>query len=97
MGMVLRPLIHIIYINNLDIKGMIIKFAKGNDGAVISEESSFENDLDQLVKWAELQQIEFCPDKCKVMHLKINKSLYLGMVGVNECLQVEEFLKVTNR
>ena len=72
-GLVLGPLLFVIYINDLDenLGGMVSKFADDTKigGIVDSEEGDLglQRDLDQLGQWADEWQMEFNLDKCEVM------------------------------
>ena len=73
-GLVLGPLLFVIYINNLDenLVGMVSKFADDTKiGDIVDSEGGYlglQQDLDQLGQWAVEWQMEFNLDKCEVMH-----------------------------
>jgi len=74
-GSVLRPVLFLIFINDLDAKilSKILKFADdtklfGNANMAAIREFK-QKDLDSLFKWSEIWQMSFNIDKCKVMHL----------------------------
>eukprot|EP00061_Rhincodon_typus_P001454 g14832.t1 len=73
-GLVLGPLLFIIYINYLDvnIRDMVSKFADDTKmrGVVDNEEDYLrvQRDLDQMGQRAEEQLMEFNLDKCLVLH-----------------------------
>ena len=74
-GSVLGPLLFLIYINDIDvgISSKISKFA--DDTKIVSTVQveqgnySIQKDLDRLAAWADKWQMEFNPQKCKVMHI----------------------------
>ena len=72
---VLGPLLFLIYINDLDygIKNWILKFADDTKlfGKIqgTSDVIKLQEDLDQLLQWAEEWQMLFNTEKCKVMHI----------------------------
>lgn len=74
-GSVLGPLLFLIYINDLDygIKNWILKFADDTKlfGKIrgTSDVIKLQDDLDQLLQWAEEWQMLFNTEKCKVMHI----------------------------
>ena len=73
-GSVLRPILFLIYINDLDesITSNVLKFADdtklfrkvNTDG----DKQHLQNDLDRLVKWSEKWQMLFNFGKCKCLH-----------------------------
>jgi len=92
-GSVLGPLIFLIFINDLDegIRSHILKFA--DDTKVFQELrdvtdcSTLQSDLDNLVTCAEKWQMEFNVQKCKVMHVGKQKdscSYYMGGMKLTE-------------
>ena len=87
-GSVLGPLLFLIYINDLDV-GVNSKISKFADDTKIAstvqsphENYKIQKDLDRLVAWAETWQMEFNPQKCKVMHIgKDNRNFSYDMEG----------------
>eukprot|EP00061_Rhincodon_typus_P004256 g22134.t1 len=73
-GLVLGPLLFVIYVNDLDenIEGVVGKYVDDTKiaGIVDSEEGflRLQGDLDQMGQWAEKQQMEFNLDKCEALH-----------------------------
>ena len=71
---ILRPLLFIIFINNLDqdITSKILKFADDTKllGGVKSQEDieALRTDFNRLYEWSEKWQMKFNLDKCMVMH-----------------------------
>ena len=73
-GSVLRPLLFLIYINDLDdkITSNVLKFA--DDTKVFrkvntdGDKQHLQNNLDRLVKWSEKWQMLFNFGKCKCLH-----------------------------
>ena len=74
-GSVLGPLLFIIFINDLDsgIINSILKFADDTKvfGSIndMEDRDALQRDLDRMMEWAKVWQMEFNVDKCKVMHL----------------------------
>jgi len=53
--------------------------------------SALQNDLDELVKWADEWQLRFNVSKCKVMHIGIRKEAScMSMIVDGERLQLKE-------
>jgi len=86
-GPVLGPILFIIYINDLDvdIKNAIFKFA--DDTKLIGEVGDdkltdiLQEDLNKLMEWSKMWQMEFNTEKCKVMYFGNNNDkvpLYMG-------------------
>uniref|UniRef100_A0A4W3IXB0 Reverse transcriptase domain-containing protein n=1 Tax=Callorhinchus milii TaxID=7868 RepID=A0A4W3IXB0_CALMI len=73
-GLVLGPLLFLIYINDLDlgIPSTISKFADDTKlGRVVNSEkdsSQLQEHIDRMVKWADTWQMNFNVEKCEVMH-----------------------------
>ena len=101
-GSVLGPLLFLIFISDLDegIRSHILKFA---DDTKVSQEhrdvtdySTLQSDLDNLVTWAEKWQMDFNVKKCKVVHVGKQKdscSYYMGGTKLTE-EEVEKYLGV---
>ena len=74
-GSVLGPILFLIYINDLPdlIKSTVLLFADDTKlYNLLNNENStvqLQNDLDLLTDWAEMWQMRFNHDKCKVIHL----------------------------
>ena len=74
-GSVLGPVLFLIYVNDIDscISSNLLKFADDTKLYRVIENiddvKSLQLDLDELVKWAEMWQMSFNTDKCKVMHI----------------------------
>jgi len=92
-GSVLGPILFIIYINDLDenIKNAIFKFA--DDTKLIGKVGDTEltdilqDDLNKLMAWSKMWQMEFNTEKCKVMYLGNNNDkvpVYLGKDLLND-------------
>eukprot|EP00061_Rhincodon_typus_P005338 g24722.t1 len=70
----LEPLLFVIYITDLEenVVGLICKFEDDTKtGGVADSEEDYQRiqqDIDQLVAWAEKWQMEFIPDKRGVMY-----------------------------
>lgn len=81
-GSVLGPLLFIMYVNDLEdgVISRIWKFADDTKVATsvskISGSISLQNDLDQLLGWADKWKMSFNTDKCKVMHLGIHNNKF---------------------
>ena len=82
-GSVLGGLIFIIYIDDLDEavkKALIRKFADDTKLAMKIETpedaAELQRDLDGINRWAEIWEMRFNIDKCKVMHLGSNNQQY---------------------
>ena len=74
-GTVLGPILFVIYIN--DMPDVITSSCKifADDAKVfsmVSQDSTLQTDLDNLVKWSELWQLPFNYGKCKCLHLGKN-------------------------
>ena len=83
-GSVLGPLLFIIFINDLDqsvdvTNSILFKFADDTKCGkiIVNEESTAElqKDLDNLLVWADTWQMQFNPDKCKVLHFGRNNAI----------------------
>ena len=74
-GSVLGPVLFLIFINDLDIgvSSDVLKFADDTKlfREVASKQDSIcmKEDLNRLVEWAGIWQMQFNESKCKVMHL----------------------------
>ena len=94
-GSVLGPLLFIIYVNDLEngVSSRIWKFADDTKVAKsvtkISGSISLQNDLDQLLGWADRWKMSFNIDKCKVMHLGVNNNNF-GYLMNNSWVDVTE-------
>jgi len=94
-GSVLKPLLFVIYINDIDefIVSHILKFADDTKiYQVVNSSTAIENlrsDLHNLVAWSNERQMLFNIDKCKVMHLGYNnpKADYVMDGSVLQCVQ----------
>ena len=84
-GSVLGPCLFVLYINDIDnavdvVKVIMKKFADDTKaGRIINtpeDRDRFQEDLNNLFKWAEEWQMLFNIGKCKVMHLGNKNSLY---------------------
>jgi len=77
-GLVLGPLLFVLYINNIDdsVSSKILKFADDIKifNTVCSKEAigNLRTDLCRLFPWSKEWQMLFNVDKCKVMHLCYN-------------------------
>ena len=80
-GSVLGPTCFIVFINDIDevldlVEGFVFKFADDTKyGRVIRTEEDriqMQNDINRLLEWAELWQMEFNAKKCKIMHVGRN-------------------------
>jgi ribonucleases P/MRP protein subunit RPP40 len=80
-GSVLGPLLFVIFINDLDqaiqlSNSILYKFADDTKcGRVIENDDNIadlQKDLDNLLEWANTWQMQFNPDKCKVLHFGRN-------------------------
>ena len=74
-GSVLGPVLFLVFIDDLEegVMSGVLKFADDTKifRRVDSDEDreALQRDLDRLVQWSEVWQMEFNVDKCKVMHL----------------------------
>ena len=90
-GSVLGPTCFLIFINDLDevislVDGFIYKFADDTKcGRTIVDDSDrmiMQENINQLMRWAETWQMEFNGKKCKIMHLgKSNPCFHYTMGG----------------
>ncbi len=90
-GSVLGPLLFIIFINDLDqsldeTNSILYKFADDTKCGkiIVNEESTaqLQKDLDNLLIWADTWQMQFNPDKCKVLHFgRSNDKTHYTMNG----------------
>ena len=96
-GSVLGPILFIIYVNDMDncVSSNISKFA--DDTKIFHKASSSEdydrlqNDLQRLIEWANLWQMEFNASKCKVLHFgSNNRGFNYNINGVNLEAEVSE-------
>ena len=88
-GSVLGPVCFVIFINDLDdvldlVGGFVSKFADDTKfGRVINDEEDrmkMQQDIEKLMEWAEVWQMEFNSKKCKVVHFgKTWVTLWEGM------------------
>ena len=102
-GSVLGPLLFIMFVNDLDqvVSSSISKFA--DDTKVYSSVSthqdsiSLQNDLDRLVEWSNIWQMNFNASKCKVIHFgSSNRKCNYSIAGtVLDHVNVEKDLGVT--
>ena len=67
-------MLYMLYINlDNDILSMILKFA--DDTKIISpiqsdvDAANMQRDVDKLLQWSEVRQMQFNVNKCKVMHI----------------------------
>ena len=75
-GSVLGPLLFLIYINDItqDIKHQVRLFADDTLlFGVVTDDTSLQEDLDTLAKWAKTWQMEFNPRKCEVIHFNTTR------------------------
>ena len=93
-GLVLGPLLFLIYINDLDdnITSNVLTFS--DDTKVIinvntdGDKQHLQNDLDKLVKWSEKWQMFLSFEKCKCLHtghgnMGINYNMGDTFLGTN--------------
>ena len=89
-GSVLGPTLFVIFINDLDevvdlVDGFISKFADDTKyGRIIRNENdriAMQRDIDRLLEWADLWQMEFNAKKCKVMHFGRRNPRYNYCMG----------------
>ena len=79
-GIVLGPLLFVIYINDLEenVAGLISKFEDDTKiGRVADNDEDcrrIQQDIDRPENWVEKWQMEFNPDKCKMMHFGVSNS-----------------------
>ena len=80
-GSVLGPILFLIYINDIDgavncVNTFMKKFADDTKLATVTDSElqcqSFQDQIDCLLRWAEIWQMSFNLDKCVVMHLAHN-------------------------
>ena len=73
-GSVLRPLLFVIYINDLEknVGGLNSKFVDDTKIGGVADSAGdcqrIQQDIDRLETWAQKWQVEFNPNKCEVMH-----------------------------
>ena len=70
-GLVLRPLVFLIYINDLDlgVRGTISKFTDDTKLVNCDEDSEeLQKNIDKLVERADRWQMKFSAEKCEAMH-----------------------------
>ena len=94
--LVLRPILLLIFINDLDdgISGIILKFAddtelKGRVGRV-EEIEKLRGDLNKLGAWSKEWQMVFNADKCTVLHFGHNNGQVHYVMDGNILESVEE-------
>ena len=89
-GSVLGPTMFIIFINDLDavvdlVDGFISKFADDTKyGRIIRNENDqreMQRDIDRLLEWANIWQMEFNAKKCKIMHFGRSNPRYTYCMG----------------
>ena len=89
-GSVLGPTLFVIFINDLDevvdlVDGFISKFADDTKyGRIIRNENdriAMQKDIDRLLEWADLWQMEFNAKKCKIMHFGRRNPQYNYCMG----------------
>jgi len=74
-GLVLRPILFLIYINDIDVSVACKVFKFADDSKIYrvvnSQEDieSFRNNMKNLVKWLVDKQMLFNADKCKIIHI----------------------------
>ena len=96
-GSVLGPILFVIYINDLDNFAqeldILKKFADDTKGAKkINNRNDaivFQDILDSLVKWGELNNMEFNVKKCKIMHCGRNNPKFKYQMNNTELEEVE--------
>jgi len=86
-GSVLRPILFLIYINDVDygIRNCILKFADDTKSfSRITDNMDvvkLQEDLSKLIKWSEEWQMLFNVGKCKVMHIgncELQRQYFMG-------------------
>ena len=89
-GSVLGPTCFVIFINDLDevlnlVDGFVYKFADDTKyGRIIHSEDDqilMQNDINQLLGWADRWQMSFNELKCKIMHIGRNNPHYYYYMG----------------
>ena len=89
-GSVLGPTCFIVFINDIDdvlnlVEGFVFKFADDTKyGRVIRNEAEriqMQEDINRLLEWAELWQMQFNAKKCKIMHIGYNNPNYDYTMG----------------
>ena len=88
-GLVLGPLLFLIYINDMDqeVNSHLLKFA--DDTKIFrpiktaDDQQTLQEDLDKLCQWAQKWQMKFNTSKCKVIHFgRNNQHLPYQMDGI---------------
>ena len=89
-GSVLGPVCFVIFINDLDdvldlVGGFVSKFADDTKfGRIIRNEEDqikMQQDIERLMEWAEVWQMEFNSKKCKLMHFGKTNPKYNYVMG----------------
>jgi len=96
-GSVLGPLLFIIYINDLE-NGLLSKISKYADDTKLCARANNEDDriqlqsdIDKLVEWSEVWQMDFNVAKCKVIHVgRRNQNHNYTMGAMNMAVSREE-------
>ncbi|CAM5138517.1 unnamed protein product [Natator depressus] len=94
-GSVLGPILFNLFITDLGTKSgsVLIKFVDdtklGHIANSEKEQDIIQEDLDDLVTWSNSNRMKFNREKCKVMHLGINKKNFSYKLGTHQ-LEVRE-------
>ena len=98
-GSMLRPLLFIIFVNDLD-DGVISKLLKFADdvkliGQVASERDvdSLRADLQLMVEWSAHWQMLFNVEKCKVLHVGYNNMCASYFIGNSVILRFNPLMR----
>ena len=90
-GSILGSLLFIVYIHDLDekITSTVLKFA--DDTNISSNnQQELQRDLDTAVEWAQMWQMQFKSNKCKVMHVGHRNERAIYNMGNHRLEEVEE-------